>query len=806
MIPPDPTDPEASAQRSRYRGNLKAGLGQKVAHFFRENEWFWAVFFLLVVFALFTFKFRVQPPPSMPVGAVAAKDVRAPFDHQIEDKLATEQRKAEARSHVRPVYDWDSGLGGDLSQKVAHAFEASRANTEEFRRFLKTGGLTREARQEAEEQYLNHLSEVLGGSLVRFSLRQFQAEGFTPGLQGIAEDMIQRIESRKIVPTGDQFQGADAIVMRDIRKRGSEWVQGDLGQARILTLAEAKRLPGPMAEEQTQLPGPLRGAVEEYVRSLVQPNLTYSSQETNLRRERAADSVEQLVVFVRKGQLLLKAGDKVDESVHQKLQAFQEKSRQMVNWPLLAALFLFLLLLLAFTFMYLKTYRKHICPHLNLFVLTLQVATLFILLAQAISVLMQSLSSMQSFSEGSKLPILERPDLLMFVIPVAAGTMLMTLLVDRHIGVIYTLIYSVLFGILMDFRFSMLLYCLLSGFTAVYAGSKMAQRTAQWRASFLIGAVNIFLAAGVLATDAVWEQGLPEAILPLVLAFLSGFPLTVMMVSFLLPPLEGFFGILTEVRLLELANMNHPLLKSLALEAPGTHNHSLMMANLCEAAANAIGANALFCRVACYYHDIGKMLNPLYFVENQEGAANSHDKLQPRISALIVGAHVKEGVAMARQYKLPQAILDVIPQHHGTRRISYFFDKALTMLDPEKESINEADFSYKGPRPQTREAAIIMIADGVEAGSRLLKEPSHHRLKALVSEIVSRIVTEGQLSECDITFHDLAKVEDAFVQILVGVFSRRISYPGYAFDKEPDENNIAPRSAPPQPPQKAQRS
>jgi hypothetical protein len=795
MNPPDPTDPEASAQRSKYRGKAKAGPRQKLAHFFRENEWFWAIAFLLVVFSLFAVKFRVQPPPSLPVGAVAERDIRAPFDLQIIDRLATERRQREAADAVLPMYDWDPTLGRELVARVAQAFQSARNNTEQYRKYVKETALTRQARRDAEEQYLDHLSETLGAGLPRFALKQFQAEGLSPELEQAIVAMASRIEAFKIVPDGDKFQRSGAITIRDIRRNGPVWIQKDLSEAQIVTLASARRMTGPMAEELTQFSAPLKAAIEEYVRSLIQPNLTFNSRETSLRKEQASADVEPLVVFVRRGQLLVKAGAVVDEGAAQKVVAFREAGRNVVNWPLLAALFLFLLLLLGFTFMYLKTYRKHNCPHLNLFVLTLQVASLFILLAHAMTV------SIRYLAEGSPSPYLERPDLLLFVIPVAAGTMLMTLLVDRHIGIIYTLVYSVLFGILTGFQFGLLLYCMLSCFTAVYAVSKMAQRTAQWKAGLLVGAVNVPLAAGVLATEAAWEGGWHQVGLPLALAFLSSFPLAVMLVTFLLPPLESFFGLLTEVRLLELSNMNHPLLKSLALEAPGTYNHSLMMANLCEAAANAIGANALFCRVACYYHDVGKMLNPLYFVENQPAGLNPHDKLQPRISALIVAAHVKEGIAMGRQYKLPQAIIDVIPQHHGTRRISYFFDKALTMVDPEKESLSEADFHYQGPRPQTREAAIIMLADGVEAGSRLLKDPSHHRLRTLVGEIVDRVVSEEQFAECTLTFRDLAKVEDAFLQILMGAFSRRVSYPGYTFDKETGDEQA--RGPAPLPPQKA---
>lgn len=795
MIESDPTDPQVTAQRARYRGKVKAGFRQRAGHFLRENEWFWAAAFLVVVFAMYTREFRIQPPPSLPLGAVTSRDIRAPFDVQIEDKVATAQKKAEAKARVIPVYDWDPALTDEINNRVAATFDAARANGEEFQRFLKSGPVTRDKRQEAEEGFLSRLSEALGGSLSRYVLRQLQAEGFSTSLERTVQDLVSQVERHKIVPNGDQFQGSDTVTVRDIRHGGPGAAQRVPAPGEVFTLTDARRMPGMLVEGLLNLPGPLRGAIEEYVRSLIQPNLTYNSQETNLRREKAAAQVESLVVYLKKGQVVVQAGAKVDESALQKIEALQQASQARINLTLLGGLLFLLLMLMAFTFMYLKTYRKHRRPDLNLFVLTLQLSATFLVIAQVFHVLLKSLA------EGSKSPLLQSPEYLMFLIPVGAGAMLMTLLVDKHIAVVYSLLYSVLFGILMEQGFGMMLFCLLSSFAAIYAAANLAQRTAQWKASLLVGAVNMPLALGVIATDGSTDHAWPHLALGVGMAFLAGFPLALMLVSSLLPVFESAFGILTEVRLLELSNMNHPILRKLSIEAPGTYNHSIMMATLSEAAANAVGANALFCRVACYYHDIGKMLNPVYFVENQLPGHNPHDKLAPRISTLIVSAHVKEGMAMARQYRIPQPIIDMIPQHHGTRRISYFLDKALTMVDPEKERINESDFSYPGPKPQTREAAIVMLADAVEAGSRVLKDPSHSRLRTLIGEIVQHVIGEGQLSECSLTFKDLAKVEDAFYQILLGVFSRRISYPGYTFDKEPDDDATRGQAA--LPPQKA---
>ncbi len=788
--------PKLSAHRSP---QPRLVFFHKLGRFFTESEWFWSAVFLLVVFAIFANHFRVQPPPLLPVGSIAPNDIRAPFDLQVVDEVATSQRKQDAKAAVFPVYDWDSGLGAELRTKVRVAFAAARPILETYKRNRKAHPLKWRQRRAAEKALDERLSEAMGGNLSDFTVRQFRIEGFSEKLESSITTVVGEVEKRKISPTGERFQGYDTIRVRDIRNDGAERDLANPAKNGVISLSTARRLPGTLLEGLPGMSGQIRGAVEEYVRSLLRANLTYDSRETGIKRDAAAAQVEPLVVFLKKGQVLVKAGAEVNESAYQELTAYGKSSRNVMNTPLLSALFLFLILMLLFTFLYLKSYRKHYRSSFNLFVLTLQVASGFMVLSQAMIVLMRLIV------EGSKLQWLERATNLAFIIPVAAGALLMTLLADRHVAVIYTLLFSILFGILVDFNYGMFLFCILSSATAIYVGASLGRRLTYWQAGLIIALVNVPLAAGVLFTNPGWaEMTYKEFFVPIVLAFGAGFPLTIMLVVSFLPFFEGVFGILTEERLLALSTMNHSLLEQLSLVAPGTYNHSLMMASLSEAAANAVKADGLFCRVACYYHDVGKMLNAGYYVENLQGGPNPHNKFSPRVSAIIALAHVKDGIALARQYKLPQAIVDIIPQHHGTRRISYFLDLALTMNDPTKESVNEADFRYKGPKPQTREAAIIMMADSVEAASRTLRDPSHQRVTNMVDEIVERITGEGQLEECDLTFEDVAKVKASFVNFVMGIYSRRVSYPNYAFDKE--NKNGVQRSQAAQQAEKPQRS
>jgi putative nucleotidyltransferase with HDIG domain len=235
-----------------------------------------------------------------------------------------------------------------------------------------------------------------------------------------------------------------------------------------------------------------------------------------------------------------------------------------------------------------------------------------------------------------------------------------------------------------------------------------------------------------------------------------------------------------------LANLNHPALKELIVQAPGTYHHSIIMGSLVESAAEAIGANPLLARSCAYYHDIGKGRNPLYFGENQKGE-NRHDQLAPAMSAVIIKRHVTEGLEMARHYRLPRLVADAIPQHHGTRLVGYFFHKALKEQEGKEspQPIDETIYRYPGPKPQFREAALVMIADAVEASSRSLQDQSTPRLQALVQKLINTIFSEGQLDDCDLTLRDLNLIAQSFVRTLEGIYHARPAYPPGAVQPRP---------------------
>ncbi|MBC7335055.1 MAG: HDIG domain-containing protein, partial [Clostridia bacterium] len=334
-----------------------------------------------------------------------------------------------------------------------------------------------------------------------------------------------------------------------------------------------------------------------------------------------------------------------------------------------------------------------------------------------------------------------------------------------------TVILGLLVGILSGGQFSFVAVAVVGGLAGIYSVSHLSQRTDLAKASLYIILADMAAIGGIGLI-----QGSAASVLAvgLLMGLANGVFSSVLTIGSL-PFLESAFGITSAAKLLELANPNQPLLRRLLLEAPGTYHHSLLVANLAEAAADALGADALLARVASFYHDIGKLRRPYFFIENQLTAENPHDKLTPSLSTLIITAHIKDGLEMAREAKLPPVIRDVIAQHHGSSLVTYFYHKATA--EGRGEAVPEAEFRYDSPKPRSKEAAIVMLADSVEASARSLQKPTPARLEGLVRRIIREKLEDGQLDECALTFQELDKIALAFTRSLSGIFHSRIEYP-----------------------------
>jgi putative nucleotidyltransferase with HDIG domain len=358
-----------------------------------------------------------------------------------------------------------------------------------------------------------------------------------------------------------------------------------------------------------------------------------------------------------------------------------------------------------------------------------------------------------------------------FGIPLASGAMIICLFMGLQIAAPLTVVMAISYAVVFDNSLIVFLYFLINGTMAAYWIRNCRERKVFIAAGAKLGILNILLVTAINFYLA--ELSGPKLLWDWAFAFLGGIGAGIVTAG-LAPLVEIAFGYTSDISLLELANLDRPILRKLMLEAPGTYHHSVIVGSLVEAAASEIGANHLLGKVCGYYHDIGKSKKPLYFIENQKSGKNRHDRLAPSMSSLILIAHVKDGVEIARENKLGQVIIDTIRQHHGTSLIKYFYEKAKQRRG--EDAVNIDDFRYPGPKPQTREAGLVMLADVVEAASRTLDNPTPSRIQGLVQNLINNIFSDGQLEECELTLKDLHKIARSFNQILNGIHHHRIEY------------------------------
>jgi len=390
------------------------------------------------------------------------------------------------------------------------------------------------------------------------------------------------------------------------------------------------------------------------------------------------------------------------------------------------------------------------------------------------------------YLKGMGFDLTNGPLALEFAIPFAAGALLLQAVLGMHVGMFFSVALSITMGVYSPDALVEVPFILSTTLMACLSLSRFRSRSAYIRAGFNISLVSLPFALSAIILEGAHHP--LDVILPLGAALLGGI-LCSFVAAGVTPIVEAIGGYVTDMRLLEMATLDHPLLKELSIQAPGTWNHSMVMGMMVESAADAVGANPVLARVGAYFHDIGKMKKPLYFVENQVGTENRHDKLSCSMSALIIRSHVKDGIELAKAHNLPTPIVDMIPQHHGTSLIEYFYQKAKKELQESSEegggSVDKSLYSYPGPKPQTKEAGILMLADGIEAAARTIKEPTPDRIQGMVQKMINKVFASGQLNECDLTLKDLHLIARNFVRILTSIYHQRIAY------AEPAEKGVA---------------
>lgn len=484
---------------------------------------------------------------------------------------------------------------------------------------------------------------------------------------------------------------------------------------------------------------------------LIEPNMIANPKATAENREAARRAVEP--VILQRNTLIVSEGELVSEKQMAQLESLGLLRGKQADYSGIIGLFLLLLTLFILVGVYLAKFTRDVYDSPGLLLLLGLVIVITLLLAVLASY----------FSN--------------YWIPAAVGVILITVMFGYRLAVIMNLIIALMVGLITGSEISFLIIALAGGLTAIYAVSRVSQRRDLARAGLYVAGTNAVMIMGqfLFWGSLSLESGvLKELGYALAAGIGSGLISSVIAIG-LLPYLESAFGLTTAITLLELSNPNHPLLRRLQTTAPGTYYHSMIVCNLAEAAAEAVSADPLLTRVGAYYHDIGKIKRPYFFTENQLSGQNPHDKISPNLSAMIIRLHIKDGVELARKYRLPRVIEDIIRQHHGTSLIAYFYQRALENSDGEQVFTDK--FCYEGPLPQTKEAAIIMLADAVEAGARSLSKPVGNRVEGLIRRIIKDKLNDGQMDECDLTLKELDQIGDTFTRIMAGIYHTRVEYP-----------------------------
>jgi len=481
------------------------------------------------------------------------------------------------------------------------------------------------------------------------------------------------------------------------------------------------------------------------ISSVIVPNMIYNAQETNIAKKEAEDKVQP--VIYKKGQNIVVGGEVVTQQQIEVLKSLGLlKSSSKIDFALIAGLFILLLLMLILSVYYIIKLDKKITTK-KIYIELLCLAGIFYLI---LVVAFRNIN-----------PLL---------IPSATLPMLIAILIDPYVAIMTNVIYSIIGSLMVNFNQTFIVMALLGGTVGVIKIANAKQRIDFVKTGIYLSGVNLVTIIGIGFIN---SNDIVTVLESSLWGVVNGAFSTILVIG-TLPFWEAAFDILTPLKLLELANHDNPLLKKLLIDAPGTYHHSIIVANLAEAASDAIGANSLLVRVGAYYHDIGKIKRPYFFKENQFSEENLHDKISPDLSTLVITSHVKDGVELAKKYKLPEAIIDLIKQHHGTSLVKYFYNKALKSED----GICEEDaFRYPGPKPQTKEAGILMLADSIEASVRSISQPTDENIETMVNKIIDDRLSDGQLEDCDLTLKDIKALRESFLSSLNGMYHHRIEYP-----------------------------
>lgn len=698
---------------------------------------FRVLLFLLIGIVMYTAMYsNVKPEKlNLELFSVAEQTIRSPIT--IEDKESTEASRRDAVEQVKDVYNVKLEYTQNRVDLITSIFgsvsEVNDEAEEKVNQMKKDAeGTEDENAAIPSEPTIEEKLATLKTKLTENETKSLADKVFIPLLQAPKEELLIAKDLTVTAINNVMKNRIPADEVENAKKRVEEELK------------------------YTSLNGSLKDAVIELGRYAIVQNEFYDPEATEFLRQQAMDGVE--TVRILEGQILVDEGQLISREIYKKLQlvGLLESENSYMPFIGLAMMVTLILFALYIIFNEMESADK---KQKNLLIFSIIFIT---------SILLMKLVSLFDEFEYSEIG---------YIFPAAMGAMLIKILINERLALFQMAILAIsgtiIFneGITGTLNVSLGIYILVSGLAAILFLQKQNRRSKILQAGLFVSAVNLIAILSMLFLRNSQFSGLEYGFY-IIAAFVSGITSAVLTIG-LLPFFEAGFGILSTLRMIELSNPNHPLLRKILTEAPGTYHHSVMVANLSEAACEAIGANGLLARVGCYYHDIGKTKRPQFFIENQINMDNPHDKLPALTSKNIIIAHATDGAEMLRKHRMPKEIIDIAEQHHGTTLLKFFYHKAKQA----GHEVKEEDFRYPGPKPQTKESAVIGIADSVEAAVRSMAHPTHEQIETLVHNIIADRLQDGQLSECDITLKELDTVADTLCETLKGIFHSRIEYP-----------------------------
>lgn len=708
------------------------------------------------------------------LGNQVSSDLKTPVSIEVVDEDKSREARVKSEATVLPVFDFDPGSTEAVTDRVYRAFERMRVQ-------LAASGISKVTPERA-KGFLSHkreFQELLDvPSIPNPVFEWLTVKRFDVALENATISLLEEISGNRVVENLDAIRHESRSEVR-IRLASSD------SSLREFTIPVTDVLDVEQARARLQTtatvhyrPGNEDRLLRRFAQILVVPNMKLNNREWNQRKKRAYESVPDVKVQLRRNQIAIPAGTRI-EPVHLRILEAIESTREGRKSPfqnlMLAGLFVSMIMVFT-SFLRRFTLNRVVASNKDLWAMGF-ITVIVIVLTKLTAFLSDSglAESLTSYVPRAAF---------LFLAPIAAGPMLVGLVIaSGEVVWIYSVFQAIVLSFQSDSAFSFVIVTIASGLAGARGVFNCKKRNDIYFAGLRAGGVA---AAGAIFLTMTADGYLPGRTMDLLWIGLFGLVsglLSSTVTFMLIPFIETVFTYTTDVRLLELGNLNHPLLKDMIVRAPGTYHHSLVVGSMVEAAAEEIGANPLLAKVSSYYHDIGKTEHAAYFIENQRPGQNPHDHLSPYMSKTILVAHVKDGVELALEHKLGKPIQDVILQHHGTTLISFFFNRAKERFEasegnaPSVDEMPEEEFRYPGPKPQFREAALCMLADSIEAAARSLDEPTPARLQNIVKNIIQRKFMDGQLEECNLTLRDLSIIEEAFNRILLGIYHQRIDYP-----------------------------